>query len=790
MSVHETKGSGLKWVGRAIRRLEDPALLTGQGRFTADLPATHWVRFVRSPVAAGKITKIGAPKNAMVITAAELKGVKKILPMLHKFNYKPVGQPILAETQVRFVGEPVAAVVGLSEEQAEDIADLVDLSVDETRPVIDARAALEPGATQVHVEAPGNVILEGKFKTPDFDAIWNSAAKIAKVDARSRRQNATPMEARAGHAAFDASTGRVTLTCTTQMPHLTRTAIADLLGMPEADLRVIAPDVGGGFGQKMSLAAEYVVLVWLARKLKSSVAWTEDRRENLIAGFHARDQYVTLEGAFDANAKLIALKADVVSNIGAYSCFPTTCGVEPLMAMAEMPGPYDVRHYECRARGVLTNTCTMAPYRGVSRPVITFTLERLMDKAASAFGIDPVDIRRRNLIDKFPYTSAMGLVYDEASYQQTLEMAVKAIDVPAFRARQKQARTKGRHLGIGFATFSERTGYGSPAFAARGMEITPGWETVILTVDPSGFVEARIGSSPHGQGLRTTLAQIIADEIGVTPDLIKVVHGDTDRAPYGWGTFASRSLVISGGATLIAARKVRAKLITIASTMLEAASGDIVLADGAATVAGTDRSITIAKMAREAYTQTHRFKGEIEPGLTETGSYDPPGTFSNACHVAIVEVDIETGKVIVEKFLVAEDAGRIINPMIAEGQVHGGIAQGIGNALLEEIVYDESGGILTANLADYMPPTAREIPPIELHHRETPSTTSITKAKGLGEGGTVGAPAAVINAINDALTPFGVEIDEMPATPQRIRAALRNSSFPSPACGGGLGRGS
>jgi carbon-monoxide dehydrogenase large subunit len=773
MSVHETKGSGLKWVGRAIRRLEDRALLTGQGRFTADLAATHWVRFVRSPVAAGKITKIGTPKNAMVITAAELKGVKKILPMLHKFNYKPAGQPILAETQVRFVGEPVAAVVAASAGEAEDIADLVEVTIDETRPVIDARAALRSGATQVHVEAPGNVILEGKFKTPDFDAVWNSAAKIAKVDARSRRQNATPMEARAGHAAYDASTGRVTLTCTTQMPHLTRTAIADVLGMPEADLRVIAPDVGGGFGQKMSLAAEYVVLVWLARKLKSSVAWTEDRRENLIAGFHSRDQYVTLEGAFDANAKLIALRADVVANIGAYSCFPTTCGVEPLMAMAEMPGPYDFRHYECRARGVLTNTCTMAPYRGVSRPVITFALERLMDKAASAFGIGPVDIRRRNLIDKFPYTSAIGLVYDEASYQQTLEMAVKAIDVPAFRARQKQARTKGRHFGIGFATFSERTGYGSPAFAARGMEITPGWETVMLTVDPSGYVEARIGASPHGQGLRTTLAQIIADEIGVTPDLIKVVHGDTDRAPYGWGTFASRSLVISGGATLIAARKVRAKLITIASTMLEAAPGDIVLADGAATVAGTDHSVSIAKMAREAYTQTHRFKGEIEPGLTETGSYDPPGTFSNACHAAIVEVDVETGRVTIEKYLVAEDAGRIINPMIAEGQVHGGVAQGIGNALLEEIVYDESGGILTANLADYMPPTACEIPPIELHHMETPSTTSITKAKGLGEGGTIGAPAAIINAINDALTPFGVQIDEMPATPQRIRAALR-----------------
>ncbi len=402
------------------------------------------------------------------------------------------------------------------------------------------------------------------------------------------------------------------------------------------------------------------------------------------------------------------------------------------MAMAEMPGPYDVQQYQCLARGVITNTCTMAPYRGVSRPVITFTLERLMDKAARAFALDPIDIRRRNLIDKFPYKSAMGLEYDEATYKETLEMAVKAIDVPAFRKRQAEARAKGRYLGIGFATFSERTGYGSPAFAARGMEITPGWETVIITVDPSGFVEARIGSSPHGQGLRTTLAQIIADELGITPEMIKVVHGDTDRAPYGWGTFASRSLVISGGATLIAAQKIRTKLIKMASHLLEAATDDIVLAEGMAKVAGTDKAIAIAKLAREAYTQTHRFKGDIEPGLTETGHYDPPGTFSNACHVAIVDVDVETGHVKVEKFLVAEDAGRIINPMIAEGQVHGGIAQGIGNALLEEIIYDDSGAILTATLADYLPPTAHEIPPIELHHIETPSDELDHQGQGAG----------------------------------------------------------
>ena len=535
------------------------------------------------------------------------------------------------------------------------------------------------------------------------------------------------------------------------MPHAMRTIIAELIGMPESDLRVIAPDVGGGFGQKMSLAPEYVLVTWLARKLKTSVAWAEDRRENLVACFHSRDQHIALEGAFDKDARLTALSADIVANVGAYSCYPTTCGVEPLMAMAEMPGPYDVRDYACVSRGVLTNTCPMAPYRGVSRPVITFTIERLMDKAAAAFGIDPVDIRRRNLVKTFPYTSATGLVFDEATYVQTMEVAVEAAKIPAFRARQAEARHEGRYLGVGLATFSERTGYGTPAFAARGMEITPGWETVELAMDPSGFIEARIGASPHGQGLRTTLAQIIADELGTSPDRIKIVHGDTDRTPYGWGTFASRSLVIAGGASLLAARKVRAKLVKMAGILLEASADDIVLEADVARVAGTDRAIGFATLARAAYHQAHRFKGEITPGIAESATYDPPGTFSNACHLAMVEVDIATGHVRIDKFIVAEDAGRLINPMIVDGQIHGGVAQGIANALLEEIIYDETGNILTATLADYLPPTAREMPPIEIHHLETLTQASITKAKGLGEGGAIGAPAAVVNAINDAL---------------------------------------
>jgi carbon-monoxide dehydrogenase large subunit len=777
MTVHAKGDAGAtlgnNWVGRSLRRVEDPALVIGQGRFTGDLPAALWVRFVRSSVASGRIVRIAAPDGATVVTAADLAGVKPIRPMLHKFNYVPISQPVLANDVVRFVGEPVAAVVAASREEAEDFADLVEVEIAELPAVVDARAALAPGAPHVHGEAPGNVIVEGKVKTPGCDAKMASAQRRIRIDVRSHRQNALPMEPRAAHAVWDPASRRVTLNCATQMPHAMRTIIAELINMPESDLRVIAPDVGGGFGQKMSLAAEFVVVTWLARKLETSVAWAEDRRENLIACFHSRDQYISLEGAFDNDAKLVALSADILANVGAYSCYPTTSGVEPLMALAEMPGPYDVREYACVSRGIVTNTCPMAPYRGVSRPVITFTIERLMDKAAAAFGLDPVEIRRRNLIKTFPYTSATGLTFDEATYVETMDAAVRAIDIPAFRARQAQARAQGRYLGLGVATFSERTGYGTPAFEARGMDVTPGWETVEMTMDPSGFIEARIGASPHGQGLRTTLSQIIADELGTSPDRIRIVHGDTDRTPYGWGTFASRSLVIAGGASLMVARKVRAKLTTMAGILLEASADDIVLEADAARVAGTDRSIPIATLARAAYHQTHRFKGEVTPGIIETATYDPPGTFSNACHVAIVEVDVETGRVMIEKFLVAEDAGRLINPMIVDGQIQGGVAQGIANALLEEIIYDETGNILTATLADYLVPTAREIPAIEIHHLETWTQASITHAKGLGEGGAIGAPAAVVNAINDALSSFGVSIDEIPATPQRIHAALR-----------------
>jgi carbon-monoxide dehydrogenase large subunit len=415
----------------------------------------------------------------------------------------------------------------------------------------------------------------------------------------------------------------------------------------------------------------------------------------------------------------------------------------------------------------------MSPYRGVSRPVLTLAMERIMDLAAVRFGLDPIEIRRRNLITRFPYRSATGIEYDEGSYLESLELAAKVVDIDSFRAYQSTARNDGRYLGVGFSVFSERTGYGTPAFAQRSMEVTPGYETVEMSMDPSGAVEVRIGASPHGQGLVTSLTQLVADQLGLRPELVRVVHGDTDRTPYGWGTFASRSMVISGGASHLAARVLRDIIAEIAGDLLEASAADIVLVDEQAVVRGTDRGLPIVEIARIAHHQSHRLAPGRDPGLRAVATYDPAGTFSNACHVAVVEVDVETGGVRLNRFIVVEDAGLLINPVIVDGQIAGGVTQGIANALYEEIVYDEFGNILTTSLLDYLPPTMSEIPPIEIHHLETVTDASITGAKGLGEGGAIGAPAAVINAISDALRPLGVEVTEMPATPSRLRALIR-----------------
>jgi aerobic carbon-monoxide dehydrogenase large subunit len=766
----------MDWVGRSLPRYEDPVLLQGRGRYTADFAeGARALRFVRSPVARGRILAIKAPPGATVITAADLADVKPICARLDRPDYVPIAQPILAGERVTYVGEPIAAVIADTEAAAEDLAEEVEVEIVAETPVVTLDQALAPGAPQVHDAAKANTLIDARLETANIAAAFAAAWETVEIVFTSHRQSAAPLEARGAVAAVDPATGRITLTVSAQMPHLLRTGIADALGMPESELRVIAPEVGGGFGQKMALAPEQIVTVWAARRFSCAVAWVEDRLENLTASAHSRDQRLHLRGAFDTDGRLLGIDADVLCNVGAYSSFPATCGVEPLMALADLPGPYLVPEYRVRARGVASNTCPMAPYRGVSRPVITAAMERLMDCAAARLGLDALEIRRRNLIAEFPHTSVTGVVQDGGSYREAMEAASGLVDIAAFRVRQAEARTEGCYLGLGVSVFCERTGPGSPAFAARRMGITPGFERVELAMDPSGSLEARIGSSPHGQGLKTSLAQLIADETGVMPDRIRVISGDTDRTPYGWGTFASRSLVIAGGACKLAGMKLGGRLKEVAAQLLEADPSDIELGGGRAIVRGTDLGVEIPELARAAYHQSHRFSAVAETGLSAVATYDPYGTFSNACHIALVAVDIATGQVAIERFVVVEDAGRLINPMIVEGQIHGGVAQGIANALYEAVVYDDGGNLLTGSLADYLVPTMAEIPTFEIHHLETLTEASVTGAKGVGEGGTIGAPAAVLNAVSDALAPFGIGIYEMPITPQRIRQFLRES---------------
>ncbi|HTZ35023.1 MAG TPA: xanthine dehydrogenase family protein molybdopterin-binding subunit, partial [Stellaceae bacterium] len=660
----------MTWVGRRLPRYEDPVLLRGEGRYVADLArGARAMRFVRSPVARGRILAVEAPPGARIVTAGDLAGVKPICPRLLRPDFVAIEQPILAATRVTYVGEPIAAVIADSAAEAEDLAEQVAVEIAPEPAVVTLDDALAPGAAPVHEAAPRNTLIDTGLDVGDAAAAFAGADRVVDFTFRSRRQSAMPLEARAALAAFDPAGGRTTLWTSAQSPHLVRTGIADALGIPEAELRVVAPDVGGGFGQKVPLIPEQVVAVWAARRWRCGVAWIEDRLENLTASFHARDQRLALRGAFAADGRLLALDADILCNIGAYSNFPVTGALEPLMAMTELPGPYAIRAYRVRTRGVLTNTCPMAPYRGVSRPVITTAIERLMDEAALALGLDPLALRRRNLIAEFPWVSVTGMVQDAGTYREAMDAAAEIVDLAAFRRRQVEARAAGRHLGIGFSAFAERTGYGTPIFAARKMQITPGFERVELAMDPSGSVEAKIGASPHGQGLKTTLAQLLADAIGVTPDRVRVVAGDTDRTPYGFGTFASRSAVIAGGACRLAGVKLRERLAEVAAQTLEAAASDIEIDDGRAVVRGTDLGVGVSELARAAYHQSHRFPAIIETGLSAVATYDPGGTFSNACHVVIVEVDSATGGVRIERFIIVEDAGVLINPTIVEGQI-------------------------------------------------------------------------------------------------------------------------
>ncbi len=489
------------WAGRSLPGLEDPVILRGAGRYVADAVAETeclYGAFVRSTAAAARLRDVRVPSDVLAFTAKDLTGVAGICPTLARPDFVPITTPVLAADEVRFSGEPVALVLAATQAEALDAAERVELVLESRKPVLSVAAATEPGAPAVHdVSFPGpvNTVVDAALSTEGFQDAFDSAAARVTVNVTSARQSALPLETRGSLATFDRRSGRVTLTTSTQMPHIVRTGICACLGIAEDLLRVIAPDVGGAFGQKMCLAREDVVLVFAARKLQRAVAWVETREENLRAAWHSREQTYTVTGAFDPAGRLLALRADITADVGAYSCYPVTFGVEPLMALAELPGPYAVGYYDVRARAVLTNKCPIAPYRGVSRPVQTLAMERLMDVAARRFGTDPLDIRRMNLVREFPHTTPSGLVLDEGSYAETLEDAARAADLPAFRVRQRAARAKGRLLGIGVSVFCERTGYGTPAFAARGMSITPGFERVHISMDSTA--DRRIPPRPR-----------------------------------------------------------------------------------------------------------------------------------------------------------------------------------------------------------------------------------------------------------------------------------------------------
>ncbi|MCU1442833.1 MAG: cdhA 1, partial [Cryobacterium sp.] len=584
-----------------------------------------------------------------------------------------------------------------------------------------------------------------------------------------------PLEARASHVSLDAATGRVTLHTTTQMPHVVRTGICDTLGFSEDMLRVVAPDVGGGFGAKMCLAREDVALVAIARATRQDLAWIETREENFLGAWHSREQTYKLAGSFKPDGELVALEARIFADVGAYSCYPVTFGVEALMGLNELSGPYRFQHFSGHSQSVLTNKCPVAPYRGVSRPVFTMALERLMDEAADELDIDRLSIRLKNVVTEYPHHSPTGVVLDAASHAEAIELTRTLTSSDALAEEQRAASARGNLVGQGYAVFSESSGFGTSAFAARKMEITLGYERVNLALDPSGNALLRIGASPHGQGLQTSLAQLVADEIGVMPDHVRVIHSDTDATPYGWGTFASRSMVIAGGASKIAAEKVAKQIKEIAAGLFECAPDDVVLSRGDATVRGTQQTIPVSTIARHAYHSSHLLPAGFEQGIEASGNYDPDGTYSNSVHIADVEVDPRTGAARILRYVVVEDAGRLINPAIVDGQIRGGVAQGIGNALFEELLYDDIGNLTTTTLMDFLPPTIAEMPDVEIHHLETISDFTITGAKGVGEGGTMGAPAAIVSAINDALRSSGARIDRVPATPQRIRHAIRSA---------------
>ena len=771
-----------RYFGARVARRQDDRLLRGHGRYVADInPAgVLAAKFVRSHEAHAMVVGIdteaaGAAESVKAVFVGEDFADHEIRCVSSYDEFQESAQPILVVDRVRHVGEALAMVVADNEYVAEDAAELVIADLEPLPASVDIDTALDAGCAPLHPGWRENAFARRRAATDGFNEAVSSAPHRVSIELHNGRNSGIPMETRACIAEHDPGTGKFRIHTTTQIPHLIRAGLSWALGVSESLISVTAPDVGGGFGVKAQLYPEEVACCLAARRLNRPVKWVEDRREHFVAAHHSREHRHTVTGYFDDDGTILALEADVAVDMGAYSVFPWTATMDAGMAMGILPGPYRIHQYSVSSVSVCTNKTPYGAYRGVARPAACFSIERLVDQIARHLGVDRVEIRNRNLLTSgdYPWRSPSGLVYDSGSLVESLDEVLELGDLEGLLKRQADARAAGRLVGVGLAVFTEQTAHTTEEFKQRGVPIVFGYEAAKVRLDASGTAVVSASIHDHGQGLETTLAQIAADRLGLDIEQIRVEYGDTEQVAYGAGTFASRSAVLAGGAVTKAADAVADTLRQVAAHMLEAAPEDMVVETGRVSVAGSpSRFIETAELCRLIYQRPERLPEDIEPYLEASRTYDAhPGTgaYTNAAHLASVEIDPLTGKTRVLSYAVVEDCGPMINPTIVEGQIFGGVAQGIGSALFEELLYDEAGQPLSTTFADYLVPLMSDVPDFRVAHLQTPSPHTVGGLKGMGEGGAIAPGAVIASAVEDALSHLGtVTVNRLPLTPERV----------------------
>jgi aerobic carbon-monoxide dehydrogenase large subunit len=762
-------------VGARLRRKEDDRFLHGRGQYIGDLrfPRMREVAFVRSPVAHARLIGVRIPEHlrACVFTADDLAEVRPIRAVSPLPGFQASEQPPLAMGKLRHVGELIAMCVADTRAQAEDIAAEVLPEYEELPAVVDMLEAQKPDSVLVHDQIKRNVYLEVGFDGPVEQVARTAPVKVTR-ELRTARQVMSPIECRGVVAQWDTRLSQLILHGATQFPHVVRTGLSQVLGLPEIQIRVVSPDVGGGFGYKAILAAEEVCLCWLAMHCGHPVRWLEDRREQLTANANCREHHYLMSAYTDEAGRILAFEAKAAVDSGAYSAYPFTSAIEPSQVSAILPGPYDIPVYRCRTTAVVTNKCPQLPYRGVARPNVCYAMELMIDAIARRIGKEPYEVRLANLVrpEQMPYDNVTDKHFDSGDYPQLLRMAVEAIDLPAVRARQKRGEADGRRIGLGMSAFSEQTAHGTTADGKRRAL----YEQAFARLTPDGRLEVRAGIQSIGQGLETTLAQVASEYLGIDPAEVHVKLGDTELSPYSSGAWGSRGIVWAGGATARACKELAGRVAKIGAAMLQTDVASVTVRDGA--VFGPRGNVSLADIARAFYLAPADLPGDIDPhGLEVTSGYAPTrltGVHTGSVHATVVAVDPETGGVEILDYVVVEDAGVLVNPMVVDGQIHGGTAQGIGSALFEEMPFNQQGQPLASTLADYLLPGCPEVPNVRILHMETPSPYTEFGQKGVGEGGAIGPAAAIANAVNDALAPLDVELCEIPITPRRILEAL------------------